>query len=130
MRELMGDQLSTFARSGREPAVTENDVVAHRVGLGIHVARRLLRGGVSVDPHSAEIMPEARLEIGPHRRIERPARGAQHVVHDGWRARGGGWMLRAGFFCSCSSSSHSAHLRLICGGAAAIARPGAGIRIT
>ena len=82
--------------------------------------------------NARKIATEPRLEERAGPRIERLAQPAQHLVHDrrsvdarGLR-RGG-----VGFVCSfVSSSSHSAHLRLTCGGASETASAGSGMRIT
>ena len=98
MRELMGDQAPPLVRPRRETPRIEHDVVAHCVGMRIHVARRLPGGRVRMHPHAGKILPEARLQKASRCRIERLPRRAQHLMHDGWRLAGGGSAVPASFF--------------------------------
>ena len=84
-----------------------------------------------MDSHPAQIKTKPRLHECARLGVERLSGRAQHLVHDrrrGLRLRPAGGFLLS--FCLSSSSSHSAHLRLSCSGAACDTGAGSGMRIT
>jgi hypothetical protein len=84
-----------LVRPRRESTRTKYNVMSHCVRLGVHVPRRCRSRCVGMDAHFGKVVPEARFEIGPRRRVERLPRRAQHLMHDAGRLAGGG--LRPGW---------------------------------
>ena len=58
MRQLMGKQPPPLVRPRSEPTGPEHDVLAHRVGMGIHVPRRLFGGHIGMHPHPPKSWPK------------------------------------------------------------------------
>lgn len=58
----------------------EGDVPADRVGERTEITGGPVGGGAGMHPHIGEVAPEARLEIVPRHRVERPTRSAEHVM--------------------------------------------------
>jgi len=130
MRQFMRDELLTFCRCGRIFAEPKHDIAPKSVGPRLHCTRRARRRGVGMDPHSAKVVPEARLEIRAERarecfsapcsiaRLAAPTSSAAADFADG-----------ACRVCRVSSSaSQPAHFRLIRTGAGAT-ETGSGGRI-
>ena len=61
----MGQQPPSLVRPGGESIRSENNVVSHRVGSGIHVLCRLLGSRAGMDTDPGEVMPEALLHVPP-----------------------------------------------------------------
>ena len=68
----------------------EHHIVPYRVGQRVHRVSRFGGLGVSVYPHPAEVVAEARLHEGAGTRVERLARRAKHLVDDVRHRRGFG----------------------------------------
>jgi hypothetical protein len=77
VRQLVRQQVKPGARLGRIAAGREGDIAAERVGVGVDRLRGGVRAGVVVDAHAREVAAEARLEVGPQRRRQRPSPARQ-----------------------------------------------------
>jgi len=76
MRQLMGEQAPVRA-AGDRLSRAQHDVVPDRVGTG-PPALRHGRGLIpAVHAHPAEVMPERRLHLGQHRRLQRAPAGSR-----------------------------------------------------
>ena len=71
--KFMGQKSSTRVRCRKIPVFSENHMAADRIGVGIEGMRRLLRLGVRIDPHPAQIVAEARFKKRSCRFIQRSA---------------------------------------------------------
>jgi hypothetical protein len=60
----------------------KNDLCTGRIGEAVDLPGGLGRLGVRVNANGAEIVFEARLEIGTCRRIQRATRGVQHLMNE------------------------------------------------
>ena len=80
MRQLVGDELPAVMRRLREAARGEDDVVAHRVGAGIHVPGRRRCLSVGVDPHAREVVAEPRFHVLTEGVAQRPARPGESAI--------------------------------------------------
>jgi hypothetical protein len=86
MRQLMGEQRSI--RTGL--LIAEYDVTTDSIGASADQAGRSGRLRVGMDTDLREIIPEARLEIGARRRIERFPRRTERLMHTAGRFPDGG----------------------------------------
>ena len=82
MPQLVREQLLALRGARREATGAEDDVVADREGVRVDGVRGLLRGGVGVHAHAAEVVTEARLHRRPRRLVERLTGRAKHFVDD------------------------------------------------
>ena len=71
VRQFVREQRSTRRRMRGVLAVSEDDVLADRIGLGPNRGGRRRGMRVRVHAHAPEIAPEARFHQRPHRRIQR-----------------------------------------------------------
>jgi hypothetical protein len=62
VREFMGDQQPPIGTTGREPTLTEHNVVSHGVSMSADGVRRLLGGLIGMHPHLRKVIAEARLD--------------------------------------------------------------------
>src|SRR5262249_5853378 len=83
MRQFMCKQPLPIVCLWRELARAKHNVVAHRVGAGIHVARRLRGRRIAMDPHLAEIAPEGWLKKAARGGIGRLTRRAESLMDAG-----------------------------------------------
>ena len=65
MRQLMGNQPPSFVRSWREPTFSKYNALSYRVGVSVHVLRRLLGSRAGMHPHSGKVVAEALLHVLP-----------------------------------------------------------------
>src|ERR1035438_7750096 len=85
------------------PAHTEHHMLPHSVGKRFYGPGRVGSPAVLVNTHMGEIMPKARLHIGPRFAVQRLARRAQNFVNNrrgGPRACWGKGPSLQGFFLS------------------------------
>jgi hypothetical protein len=87
----MGDQSPSFKHLRRELTCGEHNVVSSRVGIGVHLPRRLRCLLVRVDAHLTEVVGEARLEEITRRSIKRLTWRVQYFMHDRRRHVRFGW---------------------------------------
>jgi len=71
MDEFVSKQATTFSGLRREPLGSEHDVSPDRIRRGSDRARGSRRVFARVDPHSAQVVTEAALEVGASGRIKR-----------------------------------------------------------
>jgi hypothetical protein len=85
MCEFVDEQSAAGFRIRPELAVTKDDVSPDRISARIDVTGRLRSGGVRVNPHVAEVIPETRLQFPTQSGIERRATAGQHTIDADWR---------------------------------------------
>ncbi len=78
----MREQAPAFMGGRHEAAATEHDVMPHRVGVGIHVPRRLPGDRTRMHSNTREVVAEMWFHECSRRRIERLAGPAQCFVDD------------------------------------------------
>ena len=71
MGQFMGNQAPSLVRLWRKPARTEHHILSHRVGMGVHISRRLFSDGTRMHTDSGKVVAEARLHKGASRQVER-----------------------------------------------------------
>jgi hypothetical protein len=72
--QLVGNQSATRQLPRCEASFSEDDMIPHAVRERVDRLRRVGRRRISVDPHTGEVMAEARLHERPGRLIELPPR--------------------------------------------------------
>jgi hypothetical protein len=78
--QLVGQGVAALGRLGLVVTLAEHDVVAHRVGVGLHRPGRRRRRTVAVDLDVAEVGANGRLHVGPDVGGQGAAGRADHVV--------------------------------------------------
>src|SRR3954469_15234442 len=82
MGKLVRDEMVGASRAGCPLARSKADVATQRPSPRAQHPGTLGSGRVRVNANGAEIVFEARLEIGACRRIQRPTRGVQHLANE------------------------------------------------
>ena len=125
----MCKQPLSLVRSWFKSISTKHNVTSHGIGFRIHVPCRSRSICTRVHPHRTEVISESGFKVGLCSRVKCLAGRAEHLMHKRRRLLTA-LHRRDRLPLQRSSSSHAAHMRLICGGAGEIAGLPAGMRIT
>jgi hypothetical protein len=83
VRQFMGQQPVAGSRPRLIPPRGKNDVAPDRIGHCIDGARGFRGAYIRMNPHLTEVVAEAGFHESTGIRVKRPARGVQHVMHNG-----------------------------------------------
>jgi hypothetical protein len=82
--QLVSNQLEPGRRLGGESRRPEDDLATDCIGMRVYCASRLGGETVGMNTHSTEVVPEARLDDGTSRRVERTPGRAQGAINHRW----------------------------------------------